>query len=104
MESAQTDPAAQVIATLRAHQSELQAAGIRRLSLFGSVARGEAEPTSDVDLAAELDPDARIGLFALVALERRLAELLERPVDLIPEPAEKQRLQGNIDRDRRLAF
>ena len=38
-------------------------AGVRHLSLFGSVARGDAEAGSDVDLAAELDPGAHIGLF-----------------------------------------
>lgn len=57
-----------------------------------------------MDAAIELDPDARIGLFRLIALERRIAELLDRRVDLLPEPAEKPRLQANIDRDRRLAF
>ena len=99
-----TDVAEQVIATLRAHKRELRQAGIRRLSLFGSVARGDAEPDSDVDLAAELDPEAHIGLFALGALERRLAELVGRKVDLLPEPVEKPRLRANIDRDRRRAF
>jgi predicted nucleotidyltransferase len=93
-----------VIATLRAHEAELRQAGIRRLSLFGSVARGDAKADSDVDLAAELDPEAGIGLFALGALERRLAELVGRKVDLLPEPVEKQRLRANIDRDRRRAF
>lgn len=93
-----------VIAILRMHEAELRQAGIRRLSLFGSVARGDAEAGSDVDLVAELDPEARIGLFALEALERRLAELVGRPVDLLPEPVEKLRLRANIDRDRRLAF
>jgi len=99
-----TDLAEQVIATLRTHEPELREVGIRRLSLFGSVARGDAEPDSDVDLAAELEPAARIGLVGLVALERRLAGLLGRPVDLLPEPVEKARLRVNIERDRRLAF
>ena len=99
-----TAVAEQVIATLRAHELELRQAGIRRLSLFGSVARGDAESDSDVDLAAELDPEAHIGLFALGALERRLAELLGRKVDLLPEPVEKPRLRANIDRDRQRAF
>ena len=79
-------------------------AGIRRLSLFGSVARGDAKPESDVDLAAEFDPQAGIGMFALAALERRLSELVGRKVDLLPEPVDKQRLRANIDRDRRRAF
>ncbi len=99
-----TELADRVIATLRAHQTELRAAGIASLSVFGSVARGDAEEGSDVDLAAELDPAACMDLFRLVALERRIAELLDRAVDLLPEPVEKQRLQANIDRDRRRAF
>jgi predicted nucleotidyltransferase len=93
-----------VIAILRAHEQELRAAGIRRLSLFGSVARGEAGPDSDVDLAVELDPGARIGLIGLAALERRIGEMVGCKVDLLPEPVEKQRLRANIDRDRQLAF
>lgn len=99
-----TDLAERVIATLRAHEPELRAAGIRRLSLFGSVARGDAVAESDVDLVAELDPAARIGLFALAALERRLAGLIGHSVDLLPEPVEKPRLRANIERDRRRAF
>jgi predicted nucleotidyltransferase len=93
-----------VVEILRAHESELREAGVRHLSVFGSVARGDAEAASDVDLAAEFDPGARMDLFRLTALERRIAELLARRVDLIPEPVEKARLQANIERDRRRAF
>lgn len=96
--------AEQVIATLRAHEAELREAGIRRLSVFGSVARNEGRPDSDIDLAVELDPVARMDLFLLTGLQARLAKLLGRDVDLIPEPVEKARLQARIDRDRRLAF
>lgn len=99
-----SDLADYVITTLRAHEAELRRAGIRHLSLFGSVARGDAELDSDVDLLVDLDPEAQIGLFALGALERRLAKLIGRPVDLLPEPIEKPRLRANIDRDRRHAF
>jgi predicted nucleotidyltransferase len=99
-----THPAEHVIAILRAHEAELHRAGVRHLSLYGSVARGDAEADSDVDLLVELDPGACIGLFALGALERRLTELVGRPVDLLPEPIEQPRLKANIDRDRRRAF
>ena len=99
-----TDLAGQVIATLRAHEAELRRAGIRHLSLFGSVARGDAEIGSDVDLVVEFDPAARMDLVRLVALERQLAEVLGRPVDLLPEPAERPRLRANIERDRLRAF
>jgi uncharacterized protein len=104
MSASPSSPAAPIIAVLRAHEAELRQAGLRHLSIFGSAARGEAKAESDIDLAAELDPAARIGLLRLAALERRLAEILGRPVDLFPEPAEKARLQANIDRDRQRAF
>jgi len=93
-----------VIATLRAHEAELRQAGLRSVSLFGSVARDETETDSDIDLAAEFDPAARMDLLQLTALERRIAELLGSPVDLLPEPAEKSRLQDQINRDRLRAF
>jgi predicted nucleotidyltransferase len=102
--TAATINADEVIATLRAHEAELRAAGIRHLSLFGSVARGDAEADSDVDLAVEFDPAARMDMFRLSRLEQRMAELLDRPIDLLPEPVEKSRLQVNIDRDRRIVF
>ena len=96
--------AERVVATLRAHEAELRQAGLRSLSLFGSVARGEAETDSDIDLAAEFDPAARMDLLRLTALERRITELVGRPVNLLPEPVEKHRLQDQINRDRRRAF
>ena len=79
------------------------ASGPRSLSLFGSVARGETETDSDIDLAAEFDPATRMDLLQLVALERRITALLGSPVDLLPEPVEKRRLQDQINRDRRRA-
>jgi predicted nucleotidyltransferase len=93
-----------VIATLRAHEAELRQAGIRRLSLFGSVARGDAEADSDVDLAAEFDPAARMDLIRLVGLERQIGETLGRPVEILAEPIENPRLQANVERDRIIAF
>ena len=72
--------------------------------LFGSVARGETETDSDIDLAAEFDPAVRMDLLQLSALQRRIAELVGRPVDLLPEPVEKRRLQDQINQDRRRAF
>jgi predicted nucleotidyltransferase len=98
------DLAERIIDTLRAHEVELRRAGIRHLSLFGSVARGDAAPAGDVDLAAEFEPAASMDLFRLTALERRLGEILGQRVDLLPDPPENQRLRTNIDRDRRRAF
>ena len=52
-----------VIATLRTHEAQLQQAGLRSLSLFGSVAPGETETDSDIYLAAEFDAAAPMELL-----------------------------------------
>jgi uncharacterized protein len=70
-----------VIALLRAHAEDIRGRGVTRLALFGSTARGEAGPSSDVDLLIEVDPDARFTLVDLAGLERFLAGLLLRPVE-----------------------
>jgi uncharacterized protein len=96
--------AAEVIEKLRAHETALRAAGIRALSLFGSVARGDARPDSDIDLAAEFDPAAKMDLIRLVGLERELRDLLGRSVQILPEPVSRPRLRSEVERDRVRAF
>jgi len=54
---------------------------VHRLAVFGSVSRGRAEPSSDLDLLVEFEPEARIG-FAFIRLQDELSELFGRPVDL----------------------
>jgi predicted nucleotidyltransferase len=53
---------------------------------------------------AEFDPEARIGVFRLVGLERRLSEIVDHSVDFLPELIEHPRLRANVERDRRVAF
>jgi predicted nucleotidyltransferase len=76
----------QALAILRAHEAELRAAGIEHLSIFGSMARGEAGGGSDVDVVVRLTPEASKGGFAyfgrLDDLTGRLEEMLGCSVDL----------------------
>jgi len=67
-----------VIALLRAHAEDIRGRGVTRLALFGSTARGEARPSSDIDLLIEVDPHARFTLVDLAGLERFL---VLRPVE-----------------------
>ncbi len=69
-----------VIRILREHEQELKRAGVVRLSLFGSVARGESG--RDVDLLAEFDTTRSLSLLDMAGIEYRLSELLGIPVDL----------------------
>lgn len=91
------------VAKLKAHEAELRDAGIVSLALFGSVARGEDRPESDVDVVVRLDPDAHIG-FRIVGLERRVGDLVGRPVQMLTEPITNARLRGNVERDRHRVF
>ena len=58
---------------------------ISKLSLFGSQARGDAQPGSDVDLLVEYEPDADWSLLDVARLHRELSDLFGRPVDLVRE-------------------
>ena len=89
-----------VIQRLNSNKSRLQALGLKRLSLFGSTARGEARAESDVDLAVVLDDDAGIDLFRFAAISDQVTRILGAPVDLVVEPARNPRMQAQIDRDR----
>jgi predicted nucleotidyltransferase len=67
----------QVIAILKRHESELRELGVKHLSLFGSVARGTAVHSSDVDVVVTLEPGPRgfRRLARLDAVQHRLTEL-----------------------------
>lgn len=55
--------------------------GIRRLAVFGSAARGELRPDSDIDVLVEFEPGRRVGL-RFITIQDELTQLLGRPVDL----------------------
>ena len=79
---------ADVIARLTQHRAQLEALGVLRMYLFGSVAREEADDDSDVDLMVDLDegPGGRKPLFSAFdvgGIQFELAELLGREVDLV---------------------
>ena len=85
-------------------EPELKAAGIVRLSLFGSVARGDASSESDVDLMAEFDASKQFSLLDMVGLENRLADIIGVRVDLVPARALKDRIRERATREAVLAF
>ena len=69
---------------MRGHRDELrQRFGVKSLAVFGSVARGEAKPESDVDIVVEFDPQAHVGLFKMVELKEFLEKVLGCPVDVV---------------------
>src|SRR5439155_22425810 len=67
---------------LRAAETEIRRLGVRRLALFGSVARGEARSDSDVDLLVEFAPGQK-NFDRFMALSELLERLVGHPVELV---------------------
>lgn len=67
-------------------KSRLVAAGVRRLGVFGSVARGDAKEDSDVDVLVGFSPEART-FDNLFEVGEALEEVFQRRVDLVTEDA-----------------
>jgi predicted nucleotidyltransferase len=92
-----------VLRILAEHRQQLHAMGAERLSVFGSVARDEADDDSDVDVLVEFTPGARIGMFEFLALQEVLSGLLGR-VGVLATPASLHpRLRDAILREAVLA-
>ncbi|MGB8931435.1 MAG: nucleotidyltransferase family protein [Anaeromyxobacteraceae bacterium] len=79
---------------LSERRPELAALGVRALDLFGSVARGEAGPDSDVDLLVDFDQP--VGLFHFVRVQQWLEEILGCRVDLVMREAVRPQLRDRI--------
>ena len=94
----------QVIAVLKAHEKELRGRGVRRIGLFGSVARGEARPDSDIDILIELDPGTSISLFDYAGLKLYIADLFPTPVDVVNRDALKPWVRPPAETDAVYAF
>jgi len=75
---------------------------VRQIGVFGSVARGEADEQSDIDLVVSFSK--RISLLKMVALERQFSDALGRKVDLLTEEAISPYLRERIKRDLQVLY
>ncbi len=89
----------QAISTLQTQETELRKSGLTALYLFGSVARGENGPKSDIDLARDVDASTRIGLFEFADIMIRLEEQLDRKVDPVTRGSMRPRIRARAERD-----
>jgi len=86
----------EILDQLASHRAELTELGVKSLSLFGSVARNQASPDSDIDLLVAFDHP--VGLFHFARIRRRLEEILGAPVDLVTEDALRAEMREQIHR------
>jgi uncharacterized protein len=90
--------------TLRRNESALRSRGVRHAALFGSVARGDNRPGSDIDILIEFDPAAHVTVFDYVGVKDYIAGLFAGPVDVIDREALKPHLREPSARDAIYAF
>jgi hypothetical protein len=94
----------EALETLRRSETALRARGVRRAALFGSVARGENRPGSDIDVMVEIDPDAHITVFDYVDLKEYIAGLFDGPVDVVNRDSLKPYVRPTATADTIYAF
>jgi uncharacterized protein len=79
--------ASTILTRLKSLEADLRSKGVCALYLFGSSARGEAGPGSDVDLSFDIAPDVKFSLFDQAEIICDLTEALGVKVDLVPRRA-----------------
>jgi predicted nucleotidyltransferase len=87
----------EVIQRLASHRQELVRFGVKSLAVFGSVARDEARPTSDVDLLVEFEGQATFDQY--MDLKFYLEQLLGCQMDLVTRKALKPRLRPVVEEE-----
>ena len=92
------------IAILRAHEAPLRLRGVLRAALFGSTARDEARPDSDLDIMVEIDPAAHVDLYSYAGITRYIAELFPVPVDVAEREMLLEPVRRTAEKDAVYAF
>jgi uncharacterized protein len=77
---------------------------VKELSLFGSAARGEMQPDSDIDLMVEFEPGVRVGLIKFESLVEELQTLAGRSVDLVTKRGLKPWVRPEVLKDARVIY
>ena len=93
-----------IIAKLRENEAALRARGVMHTALFGSRARGDDRPDSDIDIMIEIEPEAVQDVYAYVGLKSYIAELFTEPVDVVDRAALKPYVRPPAESEAVYAF
>lgn len=94
----------EIIAELRENEPALRARGVSHAALFGSRARGDNRPDSDIDIMVEFDPAARVTVFNYAGLKEYIAGLFDGPVDVVSRDGLKPYVRPAATTDAIYAF
>ena len=93
-----------IIGKLKECEGDLRAQGVAHAALFGSVARGDHRPGSDIDIMIELDPAARVTVFDYVGIKEYIEGLFQGPVDVVNRDGLKPLVRPRATADAIYAF
>jgi len=93
-----------IIARLRENEAALRARGVTHAALFGSRARGDDRPDSDIDIMIEIEPEAVQDVYAYVGLKSYIAELFTESVDVVDREALKPYVRPPAEAEAVYAF
>lgn len=94
----------QVLKVLKSHEAELRRRGVAHVALFGSVARGDAGPRSDIDIMVEFDPGARVTMWDYAAVVGYVEGLFHEPTDVVNHGGMSKHIRPQVERDAVYAF
>ena len=93
-----------ILERLREHEGGLRQRGVSHAAVFGSSARGDQRPDSDIDIMVEIAADAPIGVFEYVGIVNYIEDLFPIPVDVVDRAGLKPFVRPNVERDAVYAF
>ena len=96
--------AQEIIDRLREHEADLRSRGVLHAALFGSRARGDNRPNSDLDIMIDIDPDADMSVYDYVGLKNYIASLFGGPVDVVDREGLKPRIRQPAESEAVYAF
>ena len=94
----------EILAKLKENEAALRSRGVSHAALFGSHARGDNRPDSDIDILIEINPEAHIGVWDYVGLKEYIAALFDGPVDVVDQEALKSHVASAATADTLYAF
>ena len=77
---------------------------VKKAWIFGSFARGEETPLSDIDLLVTYEDNARVSLLKQASMINELESLLDRSVDIVPEKLLRNNVKKSVNQDKKLIY
>ena len=93
-----------ILEALKGAEAALRSRGVAHAALFGSIARGDSGPDSDIDIMMEIAPEAALDIYAYVGIVNQIKDLFPQPVDVSNRACLRPLIRPSAERDAVYAF